>query len=101
MVKNGLLAWKEINDMPEAFDLLLSDIGMPEMDGFETCRRLKEADETRHIPVIFITARDLEEDVVTGFGVGGVDYITKPFREEEVLVRVETQVRIAARGKDD
>ena len=75
-------------------DLILLDVMMPEMDGFEACRRLKEDDATKHIPVIFITARDLEEDVVTGFRTGGVDYITKPFKEEEVLVRVETQVRV-------
>ena len=75
-------------------DLILLDVTMPEMDGFETCQKLKEDDATSHIPVIFITARDLEEDVVTGFRAGGVDYITKPFKEEEVLVRVETQVRV-------
>ena len=75
-------------------DLILLDVMMPEMDGFEVCRQLKQDDRTREIPVIFITARDLEEDVVTGFRTGGVDYITKPFKEEEVLVRVETHVRM-------
>ncbi|MBI2506072.1 MAG: sigma-54-dependent Fis family transcriptional regulator [Candidatus Latescibacteria bacterium] len=75
-------------------DLILLDVMMPEMDGYETCRRLKEAEETRQIPVIFITARDLKEDVVQGFQAGGVDYITKPFQEEEVLVRVQTHVRL-------
>ncbi len=75
-------------------DLILLDVMMPEMDGFETCRRLRQDARTREIPVIFITARDLEEDVVIGFRAGGVDYITKPFKEEEVLVRVETHVRM-------
>ena len=75
-------------------DLILLDVMMPEMDGYETCRRLKQDAETRHIPVIFITARDLKEDIVTGFEAGGIDYITKPFQEEEVLVRVETHVRM-------
>jgi DNA-binding NtrC family response regulator len=75
-------------------DLILLDVMMPEMDGLETCRRLKQDPRTRRIPVIFITARDLEEDVVAGFGVGGVDYIAKPFKEAEVLVRVETHVRL-------
>ena len=59
-------------------DLILLDVMMPEMDGFETCRQLKGVEATRDIPVIYITARDLESDVVTGFKSGGVDYITKP-----------------------
>ena len=75
-------------------DLILLDVMMPDMDGFEVCRRLKQDDRTRQIPVIFITARDLQEDVVTGFQIGGVDYITKPFKEEEVLVRVQTHVQM-------
>ena len=75
-------------------DVILLDVMMPEMDGFEVCRRLKADEDTRHIPVIFITARDLQEDVVAGFRAGGVDYITKPFKEEEVLIRVETHVRL-------
>jgi len=75
-------------------DLILLDVVMPEMDGYETCRRLKQDAQTRHIPVVFITARDLQEDIVTGFEAGGIDYITKPFQEEEVLVRVETHVRM-------
>ena len=66
-------------------DLILLDVTMPGMDGYEVCRRLKQDSETRHIPVIFITARDMKEDVVAGFEIGGVDYITKPFKEEEVL----------------
>ena len=75
-------------------DLILLDITMPGMDGYEVCRRLKQASDTQHIPVIFITARDMKEDIVAGFEIGGVDYITKPFQEEEVLVRVRTHVRL-------
>jgi len=75
-------------------DLVLLDVMMPEMDGFEVCRRLKGDSATAEIPVIFITARDLREDIVKGFEVGGLDYITKPFQEEEVLVRVQTHVRL-------
>ena len=75
-------------------DLILLDVMMPGMDGFEACRHLKQDSATRHIPVIFITGRDLQQDIVTGFQMGGVDYITKPFRDEEVLVRVETHLRI-------
>ena len=69
-------------------DLILLDVMMPGIDGFEVCRRLKRDAATREIPVIFITAEDLTESVVSGFEAGGVDYITKPFRDREVLVRV-------------
>src|SRR3990172_5870177 len=58
-------------------DLILLDVMMPEMDGFEVCRQLKADAATRDIPVIFITARDLHEDVVKGFDLGAVDYVTK------------------------
>ena len=68
-------------------DLLLLDVMMPGLDGFEVCRRLKAHDQTREIPVIFITAEDQTHSVVKGFQVGGVDYIPKPFRDQEVLVR--------------
>jgi sigma-B regulation protein RsbU (phosphoserine phosphatase) len=68
-------------------DLILLDVMMPGMDGFEVCRRLKANDKTREIPVIFITAEDQTHSVVKGFQVGGVDYIPKPFRDQEVLVR--------------
>ena len=73
---------------------------MPEMDGYEVCRRLKQNDGTRHIPVIFITARDLSEAVLEGFQAGGVDYITKPFRDREVLVRVETHLRLSIMARE-
>ena len=75
-------------------DLILLDVTMPEMDGYEVCRRLKENPKTETIPVIFITGRDLKEDIVAGFEAGGVDYITKPIQEEEVLIRVRTHVRM-------
>jgi len=75
-------------------DVILLDIIMPKMDGFETCRRLKADPSTADIPVIFITAKDETESLVEGFRVGGVDYITKPFESEEVLVRVQTHLKI-------
>ena len=75
-------------------DLILLDIVMPEMNGFEVCRRLKADAATTDIPVIFITVKDETESLVEGFQVGGVDYITKPFNEKEVLVRVETHLKI-------
>ena len=74
-------------------DLILLDIAMPGMDGYEVCRRLKADPALAAIPVVFITARDRPEDIVRGFAVGGVDYVTKPIRDEEVLARVRTHVR--------
>ena len=81
-------------------DLILLDIMMPEMGGIETCRRLKADEVTRDIPVIFITAKTEIDDVVRGFEVGGVDYITKPFNLEEVRVRVDTHLRLRKTIKD-
>jgi two-component system, cell cycle sensor histidine kinase and response regulator CckA len=74
-------------------DLILLDIMMPEMDGIETCRRLKQNDRTKSIPIIFLTAKVETEDILQGFLVGGIDYITKPFRKEELLARVSTHVK--------
>jgi signal transduction histidine kinase len=75
-------------------DVILLDVQMPEMDGFEVCTRLKADPATQSIPVIFLSARDGLEDKVHAFDVGGVDYITKPFQVMEVLARVESQLRI-------
>lgn len=75
-------------------DLILLDIMMPEMDGLETCTQLKGNVKTKDIPIIFITAKVETEDVIKGFHLGGVDYIAKPFRAEEVCARVETQLAL-------
>ena len=75
-------------------DLILLDVMMPEMDGYEVCARLKADPDTADIPVIFITARDLEDDVVRGFEAGAVDYVAKPFKDQEVLRRVRTHVHL-------
>ena len=75
-------------------DLILLDVMMPGIDGFETCRRLKVNEITQHIPVIFMTALDSVEDKVKGFNAGGVDYVTKPIHQEEVLIRITTHLRI-------
>lgn len=75
-------------------DLILLDIMMPEMDGFEVCRHLKSDKRTRQIPIIFISARDETNDKVMAFQVGGVDYITKPFQVEEVLARISTHLEL-------
>lgn len=75
-------------------DLILLDINMPEMSGYEVCQRLKSEPKTRDIPVIFISALEDVLDKVKAFSVGGVDYITKPIEPEEVLVRVSTHLQI-------
>jgi DNA-binding response OmpR family regulator len=75
-------------------DLILLDIMMPEMDGFETCRRLKEMESTRDIPVIFMTALADTEHKVRGFEAGAVDYVTKPIQREEVVARAGVHLRI-------
>ncbi|MEG4114541.1 MULTISPECIES: response regulator [unclassified Microcoleus] len=75
-------------------DLILLDIKMPEMDGYEVCTQLKEDPNTSEIPVIFISALDEVLDKVTAFKVGGVDYVTKPFHVAEVLARIEHQLTI-------
>jgi DNA-binding response OmpR family regulator len=75
-------------------DLILLDVLMPELDGFEACRRLKADDSTQEIPVIFMTALTETADKVAGFVAGGVDYVTKPFQVEEVLARVKTHLAL-------
>ncbi|MCK9283992.1 MAG: diguanylate cyclase [Rhodocyclaceae bacterium] len=75
-------------------DLILLDIMMPGLDGFEVCRRLKSATETQGIPVIFVTARDAEEDEERGLNLGAVDYITKPFSLPTVRARVRNHIEL-------
>jgi signal transduction histidine kinase len=81
-------------------DIILLDILMPEMDGFETCRRLKENERTKDIPVIFMTAVTETVDKVKGFELGAVDYITKPIQHEEVLARVKTHLTLQSLQKN-
>src|SRR4028119_1055585 len=75
-------------------DLILLDVMMPEIDGFELCRRLKESPATQDIPVIFMTALSDTVDKVKGLTIGGVDYITKPIQYEEVLARINVHLRL-------
>ncbi len=75
-------------------DLILLDVMMPGIDGYETCRRLKSNRNTKDIPVIFITGKSETEDIIKGFRAGGVDYITKPFHQEEVCARVRTHLEL-------
>ncbi len=89
---NGEVALKNAQrTIPE---LILLDIMMPGIDGFEACRRLKADESTADIPIIFITARSETESIVEGFQIGGVDYIIKPFQHEEVRARVRTHLMI-------
>lgn len=92
IASNGDIAVKRAKHIRP--DLILLDIVMPGVDGFETCRRLKADAVTREIPVIFMTALSNPEDKVRGFEAGGVDYVIKPFHQEEVLARVATHIRI-------
>jgi DNA-binding response OmpR family regulator len=76
-------------------DLILLDVILPGRDGFSVCLALKGKDATRAIPVLFVTAKDEAESLIRGFRCGAVDYISKPFQSEEVLVRVETHLQLA------
>jgi DNA-binding NtrC family response regulator len=89
---DGNLALKSV--AAKTPDLILLDISMPEMDGYEVCRRLKADERNQRIPVIFISSFSDTQQKVTGFEAGGVDYITKPFDTEEVLARVRTHLRL-------
>src|SRR5262245_15318680 len=81
-------------------DLVMLDINMPEMDGYEVCERIKNDDLTRDTPVIFISALDNALDKVRAFQTGGADYVTKPFQFEEVLARIEIQLKISRLQRD-
>jgi two-component system sensor histidine kinase/response regulator len=78
-------------------DLILLDIAMPVMDGYEVCAKLKEGTETRDIPVIYLTARTEPEDILKGFETGAVDYILKPFNATELIARVKTHLELKAK----
>jgi two-component system, LuxR family, sensor kinase FixL len=75
-------------------ELILLDIKLPEMDGYDVCRQLKADEHTRDIPILFISGLEMPEDRIKGFDVGGVDYITKPFEKDEVLARVRTHLEL-------
>jgi len=98
MAPSGEIALKTIPKTQP--DLILLDIMMPGINGFETCQRLKADQSTRDIPIIFITAKIETKDIVEGFSVGGADYITKPFCMEELLARIETQLQLHKITKD-
>jgi len=87
--RHGLEALERIRP-----DLILLDIMMPEMDGFETCRRIKASTAWREIPIVFLTAKTDTADIVRGFELGAVDYVAKPFNAHELLARVNTHLTL-------
>lgn len=90
MARNGEHALKLANQLTP--DLIILDIMMPEMDGYEVIGHLKKNDRTKEIPVIFLTAKVELEDVIEGFNLGAVDYLTKPFKAKELLVRIKNHL---------
>lgn len=78
------------------FDLILLDVVMPIMNGYEVCSKIKKDEKTKKIPVIFLTVKDDEKDIVKGFELGAVDYMTKPFYSEVLLKRVEVHLKLAS-----
>jgi putative two-component system response regulator len=91
-VPSGILALQAAQSDPP--DVVLLDINMPQMNGFEVCERLKADEQLKDIPVIFISALNEIMDKVKAFSVGGVDYVTKPFQIDEVQARVETHLKL-------
>lgn len=94
---SGKMAIEETSSiMP---DLILLDIMMPEVDGFEVCKALKKNDITKDIPIVFLSARNDVETIVEGFNIGGADYVTKPFKQQELIARINTQLSIKTQQK--
>ena len=95
--ESGAHALKAVRDLSP--DLILLDIMMPEMDGYEVCKRLKDDPQTRDIPVIFISALEQTDDKVKAFSAGAVDYVSKPFQIKEVIARVGAQLSLRSMQK--
>jgi len=90
VAQNGVKALTAVNARYP--DLILLDIVMPKMNGFETCKELKKNQDTREIPVIFLSSKSEKEDVIDGLKLGAVDYVSKPFNTEELLIRIKTHL---------
>jgi adenylate cyclase len=95
---NGICALKSAQRNPP--HLILLDIMMPEMDGYEACRRFKENPDTSEIPIIFITAKTERKDIVKGFEIGGQDYVTKPFNPQELCARIQTHLNLQDKNQE-
>ncbi|HEX2936289.1 MAG TPA: response regulator [Bacteroidales bacterium] len=89
---SGHEALEKIKTLP--VDLILLDIMMPKMNGFEVCKRIREDVKYKDIPIIFLSALDEPEDIVLGFTLGGNDYLSKPFRKEELIARVKNYIEL-------
>lgn len=89
---SGHEALEKIKTIP--IDLILLDIMMPKMNGFEVCKSIREDVNYKDIPIIFISALDEPEDIVQGFTLGGNDYVSKPFRKEELIARVKNYIEL-------
>ena len=100
-VETANSAEEALNMDVAGFDLLLLDVMMGGMSGFAMARKLKEDPATKNIPVVFLTARDTENDTVTGFNLGADDYISKPFSIREVLVRIRAVLRRTAEKNNE
>lgn len=97
VARNGEQALRRLENPPLP-DLILLDVMMPDMDGYEVCRKIKNIESIHDIPVIFITVKKEEQDEAKGFQVGAVDYITKPFSPVTALARVKTHIELKKRG---
>lgn len=95
---NGTQALEIVREITP--DLILLDVMMPGMDGFETCKKLREEESMQNIPIIFLSAKTDADDIVQGFKLGAIDYITKPFNRIELLARVKTHVELK-RSRED
>lgn len=98
MAKSGQLALNILEKTTP--DLILLDIQMPEMDGFETCRRIKENEANEKIPIIFLTANIDSESIAKAFEAGGLDYVTKPFNSNELLARIKTHIKLKTQTEE-
>ncbi len=76
-------------------DLILLDINMPDMDGFEVCRQLKANEDTQDIPILFLSSRNDVDNIVKGFKLGGADYVTKPYLPQEMIARIQTHLQLS------
>ncbi|MBS5527120.1 MAG: response regulator transcription factor [Prevotella sp.] len=99
-VETAASAEEAMEKGPGRFDLLLLDVMMGGMSGYSMAKKLKENIATKNLPVIFITARDTEADMLTGFNIGADDYISKPFSLREVMARVNAVLRRTCQGQD-
>jgi len=91
--KSGKAALEIVNE--EKIDLILLDIMMPEMNGYEVCELLKSQTATKDIPILFITAKTDEDSIEKAYDVGGIDYVTKPFKPKELLARIHTHLKLS------